>query len=172
MRPSDLYWGDVGFQCTRLRMIVNWSSTKGTDQNIIQLTRYIGRAKTDYGRLARIYRVRMVINPIWTKTQNDLVRKHIRKFMTLLDREHDKVLSRRGWREHHVWKPWDWEKTKRQAKRLKEINPGLFDTLRRNIEGKAYTSPTFDATRMRMDPELARLVRILRDVEFDSTGGR
>jgi hypothetical protein len=153
----------------RLKMIHEWVTTAGTEQNIIKLTRYIGRAKTDYWRLIRIYRCRLLLNAAYASLvgRNDLAVKRISRATALLDRERDKVLSRRKWDQRFVYKPWNWAKTKQQAEELYRENPGLFDTLRRNLEGKMYNNPNYDPSRSRTMISQSKVIRILRDVEFD-----
>jgi hypothetical protein len=163
------YWGDIKFQCMRLEMIHSWTTTTGTEQNIAHLLRYIGGAKDDYWRLVRIYRCRMLLNAAYASLvgRNDLACKRITRTTAALDRERDKVLSRRKWNQVHAYRKWNWEKTKLAAEKLYEENPGLFDTLRRNVEGKTYNNPNYDPSRARTAIALSKLIRILRDVEFD-----
>jgi hypothetical protein len=168
----DAYWGDIRCQTMRLEMIHGWASPVTAKQNVIQLVKYVGGAKDDYWRLVRIWRARMIVNAAYRGLSEGRLDKSvhqvIKRAMAQLDRERDKVLSRRGWGESAPkFRKWDWTITQRRAAELKLGNPGLFDTLRRNVEGKAYDNPKLDTTRMHRDPSLARLVRILRDVEFD-----
>lgn len=182
-RPYEALY-DVKWQCLRLSLIKDWGTIGGQEANIVKLLKYIGRAKTPYWRFVRVWRAQNALQSarkhLLTTGQPTRV---LDRALRSLEREYDKYLDVR-WnaqkRHQRVergvytgpFRPWDWAKVRTDLQDLARDNPGLFDTLRRNVEGRAYSNPNPDFSRMRTDPVLAHFVRLLRDVEYEAANDR
>jgi hypothetical protein len=179
-RPYDALY-DVKWQCLRLHLTKNWGTSGGIETNIVTLLKYIGGAKTPYWRFVRVWRVQNVL----MQTRRNLAaagqpNRRIDQTLAALERDYNKYLAVKwelqGRRPLRVkrgeysgpFRSWNWMKVRTDLQELRAANPGLFDTLRRNLEGRAYSNPNLDLSRMRTDLSLAHFVRLLRDVDFEA----
>lgn len=177
--PQELLY-DVPYQVLRLKLIPYWTTVSGAERNGIRLLRYVGRAKTPYGKALRVWRSMKAIEAA-KKTLDERDLKAPSKVCARLLRGHqlefERYVAKRGWGTGApppgtLWKPLDWSNTRKQLEKLWWTNAPLFDTLQRHYEGRAYNNPNHDFSRIRTNPTLARFLRLIRDVRYEMETGK
>lgn len=181
--PYDALY-DVRFQCLRLELLKDWTTISGAETNAIKLLQYIGKAKTPYWKFIRVWRAMNAVQAVRkTLDARGLAgpSKVCTKVLKGLEIEYNKYIFGRPWRAEvlkkpHLkhgdqpytpFRPWNWTKVREDLRELLRTNRGLFDTLRRNMEGRIYDNPSPDVSRLVTNPSLGYFIRMMRDVEFD-----
>lgn len=168
MNPAQEVLYDVPWQIQRLRVIKGWDTEAGTRTNISLLLAYIGRAEGRYWKFVRVWRCRNMVNyalRVAEKHENAVGIKLIKTFQKGLEIEYDR---HKGSVVGPLFKPWNWKKVEIALNVLYIQDVELFKQLQAYSEGRLYQGGKQFPTDTAATPELAKFVRLMRDVRFDN----
>jgi len=170
----DAMYGDVKFLVLKYKLRDQWMTKESAEQAIIQLLQYHGKAGTDYWRFIRTLRLMSLFGELRRSDLPDDVRKLVRRT--------DKALFLKNY-QTYIAKFWNWQviSKRQQAKKvgnspykrwswlatqeaLKELAANRPTTFKRVL---AYYEEEYEDLRPMKPPALTRLLRYMRDIEFD-----
>jgi hypothetical protein len=170
MTPAHECLYDVAWQCVRLQVVNRWATEEETRRNISLLLAYIGRAERGYWKFIRVWRcINIVTNAerVAESANNVAGLRLIKVFKRGLELEFNRF--KHASVHTMVYHPWNWGKVASDLSKLYSDDRELFNRLQSYSERRLYKGGKADPTDKAATPELARFVRMMRDVVFDGS---
>ena len=178
-RLWDAMYGDVKFLVLQYKLRNAWDYEQEARDAIVQLLQYHGKAQQEYWRFIRTLRLMSLFSDVLRSAHPDEVTKLVRRT--------DKSLFLKGYQpylakfwnwqfitkrqqakkvENSPYKKWNWSATQEELKTLASERPNTFRYM------LAYYEERLNTLRPVRPPSLLRVLRYMRDLEFDmeSTG--
>lgn len=172
---------DVKWQVLKAGLHQKWATSGGTNEALLELLAYIGKAQTPYWKFVRVWRVQNLLSTV----RADYARQNkagfrediqVRKALVGLEIEYNRYLNIRPWvrgggritgkKQYSPFKRWNWEKVQSDLVHLASENPGTFRHLQTVSENRLMDT---NRRRVALDiPELTKFVALMRDVVFEA----
>jgi len=159
---------DVGWQTRRLHYLQGWETETGTRLNISGMLNYISKAQGRYWKFIRVWRCRNMVNYALRSAEryeNAAGIKLIKVFQRGLEIEYNRY---RGSQTRELFKPFNWRKISVDLTSLYFRDREMFKQLQVYSESRLYHTGKQHPTDPAAAPELAKFVRLMRDVVFDN----
>lgn len=167
MTPSHECLYDVKWQRLRLESLQGWETEEGIRASISILLNYVGGAQGRYWKFVRVWRCRNVVNfalRTAEKHESAVGIRLIKTFSKGLEIEYDRY---KGSIVGPLFKSWNWRKVSADLTLLYNSDREMFNRLHKYSESRLYAGGKQHPTDTASTPELAKFVRLMRDVEFE-----
>jgi hypothetical protein len=176
---------DVKWQVMRMHLMPKFETAEGTNEAILELLAYIGKAADDYWKFVRVWRVQNLLSSV--KARLDQLNKtgfkehiQVRKALKGLELEYQRYLNKRPWvrgggridysrtpqSKYSPFKKWNWDKVRADLVSLQQKDPETFAKLYRLMNDKLVEA---NRRRVALDlPEMYKFVTLIRDTDLES----
>jgi hypothetical protein len=170
----DAVYGDVKFLVLRYKLRDSWGTKESAEQAIIQCLEYMGKATDEYWVFIRTLRLMTLTGEQLRTPLPDDVRRVIKRFdRTLFRKSYQPYLSK-FWNLQFLskrqqakkatnspYKKWNWFATQNALKAMAASRPNTFRHVLAFYEEQAKDMLPLKP------PAVTRLLRYMRDIEFD-----
>ncbi len=161
MDPKRELLFNVEWQVLRVSLLNTWANEK-TEDSVMKLLAYVGKAETPEERLVRIWRCTNLLRAVPLGEPKSASRRTIVRARTTFERRLNAIEVTTKYPKH------DWGETRRALVVLYRTNPEVWKKLRANLEARMKkVGMNSQVGYMQQKPESAKFIRLMRDVQFE-----